>query len=129
MLVRLEDVERDPADVMRRVHTFLGLRPCDDGSTISSRINSAFDNGDGAALTDAEVAWMNLVAEKDIQEAGYVSVRTNATKALLSGSMAGLPVWAIRAIWDLRRTTSGSVVRHALRWISTSTETSTSRTK
>lgn len=130
MLVRLEEIEHDPAGVMRRVHSFLDLRPGEDSSVISSRINSAFESSDGVALTDSEIAWMNLVAEKDIRAAGYTPVRTSVTNALLSRWMVALPIWVVRVLWDLRKTTSGSVVRHAWRWaMRASPEASASRSK
>jgi hypothetical protein len=116
MLVRLEDIEKDPAGVMRRVHEFLQLRAVEDTLAISSRINSAFEGTSGADLTAAEIAWMNLIAGADIQAAGYLPQPSRAAAALLSGSAAALPVWALRMAWDLRQTTSGSVTRHALRW-------------
>ena len=116
MLVRLEDIETGAAEVIRRVHAFLGLKPVDDALGISSRINSAFESNGGVPLTNAEIAWMNLIAERDIRAAGYTPLPSRATAAILSGSTAALPLWAMRMAWDLRQTTSGSVTRHALRW-------------
>jgi hypothetical protein len=116
MLVRLEDVENDPAAVMHRVHEFLQLSPIENAHDMSSRINSAFDGARGGDLTGAEIAWMNLVAGRDIQAAGYSILPSHPSAALLSRSTFALPLWAMRMAWDLRQTTSGSVARHALRW-------------
>jgi hypothetical protein len=116
LLVRLEDVDNDPAEVMRKVHEFLQLTPVEDALGIPSRVNSAFEGARGGELTSAEIAWLNLIAGPDIQAAGYSSLPSRASAALLSRSTLSLPLWALRMAWDLRQTTSGSVTRHALRW-------------
>jgi hypothetical protein len=116
LLVRLEEVESNPAEVMSRVLAFLDLRPVDTPLGISSRINSAFEQESGPPLTDADIAWMNLIAEQDIHSAGYTSTLEPRTAAPLSRSATALPLWALRTIWDLRQTTTGSIVHHALRW-------------
>ena len=56
LLVRLEEIESNATEVMRRVLAFLDLRPIDDELGISQRVNSAFDDNSGPPLTDDEIA-------------------------------------------------------------------------
>ena len=84
---------------------------------VAGRINSAFDSGSTAALTDADIAWMNWVAGKDVRAAGHELKSWSRSSESISSSVIDLPMWALRLAGDLRRTTHGSLARHFLRWV------------
>jgi hypothetical protein len=120
LLVRLEDVEKDAPAVLRRVLSFLEVDALAGDAPARAKVNSAFDS-DAAprpALSDADVAWMNFLAARDIAAAGYSIRSWRGNIAAVGRSIASLPAWLWRAARDLKCTTSGSVVRHALRWLS-----------
>jgi hypothetical protein len=116
LLVRMEQVARDPHEVMRRVQEFLGLRFMPAASDIDTKVNSAFEKA-SKTLSDADVAWMNLIAGRDIVAAGYELRRSARNAGAILASAANLLLWAPRILLDLKRTTSGSLFQHVWRWL------------
>lgn len=119
LIVRLEDVANDPTDVLRRVQTFFEFEALSNDRPLRRKVNSAFDRcAAPGVVSDADIAWMNWVAARDIAAAGYTVQACPGSVFTVARSVAALPVWLWYAILDLRRTTRGSVIRHALRWLS-----------
>lgn len=116
LLVRTEDIARNAAEMMRRVHGFLKLRPLAAAPTAIGKINSTGKRSP-AELSDADVAWINLIAGEDILAAGYTLRPVGGGARAIARSVPGLPLWAIRILRDLHHTTSGSLVQHLLQCI------------
>lgn len=116
LLVRMEQVARDPGDVMRRVQEFLELGPTSAANGVGTKINSAFEHV-SPSLSDADVAWMNLIAARDIVSAGYELRPSPKNPTAILRSATDLPLWALRILLDLKRTTSGSLFRHMRHWL------------
>jgi hypothetical protein len=119
LLVRLEDVESDPTAVLRRVQSFFEIEALSNDRPLSRKVNSAFYTGAASrAVSDADIGWMNWVAAHDIAAAGYTVRPRQGDFSTVARSVLALPVWLWYATRDLKRTTRGSVLRHALRWLS-----------
>jgi hypothetical protein len=116
MLVRMEDIANEPIDVMLRVHEFLNLRPIPGASATIGKINST-EKRLPAELSEADIAWINLLAAQDIQEAGYTVQNDGGGLQAIARSALDLPLWALRILHDLKRTTSGSLMQHLLQYV------------
>ena len=115
LIVRMEDVEADPGGVMRKVQSFFELEEHAAVCGVADRINSSFDDGQRPALSDSDVAWMNLAAGREIEAANYRLLRQpNRTHALWK-SLLELPGWSLRIHQDLRARTSTPLLRHLWR--------------
>jgi hypothetical protein len=117
LFVRMEDVEENSTEVMRKVQQFF-LLPEDPGVYgVPSKVNSAFADGSRPELTDADIAWMNLIAGKAITDAGYPKLPRPKFSYSLYRSLFDLPAWSLRWLRDMRRTTEDSVLQHLWRWL------------
>lgn len=116
LIVRMEEVEASPLDVMRRVQSFFSLPEDPNLRGAPCKINSAFEHGSKPELSDADIAWMNLIAGDSISEAGYQALPRPNDAHEIWRSVFDLPAWSVRLLRDMRQTTAGSVRRHLWRW-------------
>ncbi|MEP7245327.1 MAG: hypothetical protein ABI885_16855, partial [Gammaproteobacteria bacterium] len=100
-----------------RVREFLRLPATDLVLGVQAKINSAFNQEAVAPLSDAEIAWMNVIAGREIADAEYELRPWRKDLAGIARSAAVLPLWMLRAVRDLRRTTAGPMSRHVLQWV------------
>jgi hypothetical protein len=120
LVVNQEQIGNDPQATMRSVIEFLQLPPVDRAFGVAARINSAFDRGVYATLTDADIAWMNWIAGSALRAAGHEPKRWRRDAEAIARSVLDLPLWAFRVARDLKDTTDGSLSRHILRWLARS---------
>jgi hypothetical protein len=108
LIMRMEDIESDASVVMRKVHAFLRLRDTDQAAGLSERVNSSFDGGSKPALAESDIAWMNLLASRDIREAGYEVQPSDRMAQALFRSALQLPAWSLRFYRDVRSKRAGT---------------------
>jgi len=114
MIVRAEDMEREPRRVLEEAQRFLGLRPVELAEAIP-RVNSSFATGPKPSLAPADIFWMNRAAGRAIRRAGYAITPTPRRPGAILKSAALLPVWCLRAAREISRRVGRSGVRYALR--------------
>jgi len=102
LVVRMEEVEAEPQEVMRRVQDFLRLPPERSAPPLATRINSSFEGDSRPQLGDDDIAWMNIVAGRHIAEAGYHLRRPSHNLKHLSRSALEIPAWSVRFLLDRR---------------------------
>lgn len=115
MIVRTEEIESRPAKVLQEVQVFLGLRIDPEVVGLPERVNSSFDPGPRPVLTDGDVAWMNLIAGRAIQSAGYRKLPWSRRSRKVWSSILDLPLWCLRMHDDLKSTTAGPLHRYLWR--------------
>jgi hypothetical protein len=115
LLVRFEDITRDPAGQLARVQTFLGL----ERAAVTDRIppdNTSFPQGHRPELTDADLFWMRALAGRDVRACGQALRRPRFGWPVL-WSILTAPVWAVRNAIDMRRIIAGPSWRYLWRWL------------
>ena len=118
MLVDLQDIERDPAGVLRDIQRFflLDLDPLVTG--VPGRVRSSFQDPNRPTLASSDVAWMNTIAHNEILDAGYRLCTPDISYTDLLRSTLDLPWWGARIWKDTVVTSSTSPVRHFWQWFS-----------
>jgi hypothetical protein len=100
MVVRMEDIESKPLEVVGRIQLFFGLRQQLEVQGLTQIVNSSFDQGSRPDVMDAEIAWINLVAGARVREAGYEWRQVSfASPAFWKSELALFP-WAVRFLWN-----------------------------
>jgi hypothetical protein len=117
LVVRLEEVEADPVNLVRRVRSFLLLPEIDNPLPAACKVNSAFGGIEKPSLSGSDIAWMNFVAGPAIERAGYERRLRTGDVYDVCRSIADLPAWVVRWLRDKNQTTHGSLRRHLWGWL------------
>ncbi len=117
LLVRLAEIQREPERVLERVQDFLLLTREPNLEPLPQGENTSFRNRERPELPSAERFWVNLIASKEIAEAGFERQAVGGGWLDILKSVVTLPLWAIRAYTDLDGRTEGSTFQYILRWL------------
>jgi hypothetical protein len=99
MLVRMEDIESNPLDVVKRAESFFMLRHNPEVKGLSAKVNSSFEDGSKSNLLNCEIAWMNLIAGARVREAGYQPQEASIGLLAFWKSALGLLPRSVRLLW------------------------------
>ncbi len=128
LLMRYDEIERDPAAVLARVQEFFGLR-IEDLAARVPRDNTSFIERSRPELRGDDMFWMNLVAGRVMKRSGFQTRRFRLDPIRVSWSMARLPWWALSNAISFRRMLSGSSMSYFWRWLRPSSGASGSATE
>lgn len=117
MILRQDALRDRPDAVLRDVQRFFLLKEDPQVVPIESAVNSSFDQEQRPALTDPDIAWMNLVAGSQIRAGGFRPSTARRPWLALGRSSLELPFWALRIAADTRRTADTNPLRYLRRWI------------
>jgi hypothetical protein len=117
LVVRLQEVEADPVNTLRRVRSFLLLPEVNNTLPAACKVNSAFGDVQKPNLSDSDIAWMNFIAGSAIESADYERRLQSIDVYDVCRSIADLPAWVVRWLRDTRLTTRGSLRRHLWDWL------------
>ena len=113
-LVRYEDIENGPGQILERVQAFLGITP---NVVPLKPINSSFVTSPKPNLDAADIFWMNLLAGRYIDEYGHSRLRAPFKPLIIFASFLKLPVWALRVIMIRVRDSETNLMKYFLRWL------------
>lgn len=115
LLVRFEEIKRDPQAILARIQQFLGL-PIE---PIAGRVppdNTSFPGGKKLDLAFADVFWMNLIGGREMRRNGFERRRAGFHPFGLAASVLGLPMWFMRNITTLNKRAS-SPLTYFVSWL------------
>ncbi len=117
LVLRFEELVRDPEGVLDRVQRFFELQPV----RLAGRVlpdNSSFPSGERPSLQPDDLFWMNLVARKEIRHYGVAPARVPFRPLPILKSVLRIPFWALWNVVDFRkRLPAGSAWRYLWRWM------------
>jgi len=116
MIVDLNDIQKSPEEVVRRVLSFLEV-PEPELAISLSQINSSVIHTPHAQLNAEDIFWMNLVAGGLIHRLGYMRSAVPIAPIRIMLSIVSVPVWALRMLFMLRGRFSGSALSYILHWL------------
>lgn len=112
-LVWLHDIIEHPDEQYRRILEFLELPVCELRAE-NSQQNTSFPDGQRPCLAAEDLAWMDLLNGRLIQEQGFDRRQTNRKAAL--PSLARMPRWAFDSFTRMSRISNGSAVSYLSKW-------------
>lgn len=102
LVVRMDEVEAEPQQVLCRVQDFFDLPSERSAPPLPTRINSSFEGHARPELAEEDIAWMNIVAGRHIVEAGYPLLHLPDNLRHLARSALEIPAWSARFLMDRR---------------------------
>jgi hypothetical protein len=117
LIVRMEELEADPVNLILRVQSFFSLPEGVDMQGAVCKVNSAFHQGARPELSDGDIGWMNFIAGAAIREAGYKLLPWPTDVYEVSRSVIDVAAWSLRWLRDMKKTTPGSLRGHLWHWM------------
>jgi hypothetical protein len=115
LLVNFADVLSNPSGVLSRVTSFLGLNP--EYDTMVSGVGSSFEKRKPLSLASADIFWMNLISRKEMKEMNVVRRATVGDLVGIIMSFLELPVYAARALCEMKQQVEGSLIKYLGGWL------------
>jgi len=116
LMVDLREVREQPEAVMERVQRFFELEPSP-LSGVRARENSSFSSESRPKLQPAEILWVNLVAGREMREAGFERRHAPFDPLGFLWSLLRVPAWAVRAVLDVFERTESGALNYIWRWL------------
>ena len=120
LMVRLEEIHREPDAVLDRVQDFFGLKRASDLVGIPEQVYSSFKTGKRPELSAGEKFWMNLLCGDEIMTLGYsveyVAPRPWNIWNILKPALS-FPFWGVRAICLMSERVKGNIFQYLWRWL------------
>jgi hypothetical protein len=115
LLVRLEEVRRDPAGIMERVQRFLEL-PVVDNLHLDP-VNTSFPSGERPGLDAEDRFWLRLLAAPAARGLGYEDAIAPAPLSAGLRSVSRLPAWGWRVARKFLSYQNANPATYVLRWL------------
>jgi Sulfotransferase family len=115
--IPFSEINDDPKGVLRKLCLFLGVKPIV-GQPLAKE-NSSFVAPIEATLQDDDIFWMNLIARKEMDGAGFAPRRLDSRIIRVTWSVLKLPVWLASNLGHWNKRVSGSLVKYIWSWLKT----------
>jgi antitoxin (DNA-binding transcriptional repressor) of toxin-antitoxin stability system len=97
--IKLRDVKNSPKNVIQRVEKFLEVKVTNKGTPKAK--NSSFPKSKKSSLDSIDIFWMNTIAGKKIEEAGFEVTKSSVKSLDVIKSIIAIPSWALYSIQKL----------------------------